>query len=276
MTTKKKTPPEALLTLPKKDELIRKAIDLLKEGDSPAYVTKKLTTGKLTEKEANDIVNDAITVIREEHLYKPAEVKALHILRYNKQTEELMKFVELDESLIGLPVSKGGITRKSWLASRERKIRAYDDCMRGMQQLENLYGLMANVISVEFNSNLEINGKPIDSSKYDLSKLSLDELIRLNQLIEKSKVDHTESGGVIEVVSEEGQVTEDIVAEILPANVELIQQITPPPDSESKPQEKSSADILQKLKERLAAVAAKKFGSIGGHLDQKEKELLNN
>lgn len=257
-----------------KSELISKAVEMMKQGHNAQYIKKQLheiSLNKFTVEEITNCISEAAAIVTQSYFNTGKDIRLLHLKRYNKEINRLLNVSELDESDIGKT-----ITYKQFLSSRNRKIKAFDKALDSMNQLETLLGLSSITNTVDVNSEVTINVNEVNSKKYDFSKLTLEEKVELLELMQKAKLGRSEPGGVLETNIEQENIIEDIDSEIVPANVELIKQVAPTPSPEYKSQEKTSVDVLQKLKERLSVAVAKRFEAIGGNLDQKEKNIIAN
>jgi hypothetical protein len=209
---------------------IVKAIELLKEGCSPAFIKQHIALNKkgaVTVGILDKILSAAHTEISSEYVNKRSEVVALHIQRYNKQIKKLLAVEELDQDMINSE-EEGGITYEAWMKSREKKIKAGYLAMETMFQKERLLQLHNKNFNFNFNQTETIKEVKTVKAIPDLSKLTFDEQVELYELMMEAKEDENENISV-KVINQETKinVTEDIEAEIVePANVELIKQET--------------------------------------------------
>jgi hypothetical protein len=256
-----------------KDELIANAIDALKQGYSVSYVKSIMLEIPQDKYDADEIIAEATRIISEDHLTKAADIKLLHLKRYDRTITRLLSTTELSADLIDQPPGKGGITYERWLASRNKKIKAYNDCIDTMQQKENLMQLFTNTLTIDENQDITFKmaeSKP--EPKFNISRLSFKESLELSEIFKKAKVGENEPLGVREVNREEN-FTQAVVteAEVLPANIEQIQQVQLP----ALLIDNVTTDPLLKLKARIKIMAAQKILEAGGHLDEEEKRLLD-
>ncbi|MBZ5859444.1 hypothetical protein [Flavihumibacter profundi] len=205
---------------------------------------------------------------RADQFIQVVEVIPIHIHRYNSIIDRLLKMKDysLDDLI------RGRVDKSDYYKAKERRIRAYSDCISTMIQKEKILqyhnpGFQLEVI----NEKIEVkSSKP----EYDLTKLTLDEQIEVLEFIKKTKQAEYNLLSVIQGNREDQVVTEDVAAEIVEtANIEQIKQKELP----AMPlQTITTFDPTAKLRESLKKIAALKLKEIGGKLDQEEEKYLSN
>lgn len=267
--------------MPTKDQLIALAIEILKQGDKPTYAKEKLNElakGSLDDTQLTDYVYDAARIITNDFSRTIPDLRSEHVTRYQNMVNTLLSIEELDPALIGKPISQGGITRKAWKASRDAKIQACDDCLKAMYQLEIACGILGSYLTIEVNTHFEVkDDKVATSAKYDYSKLSLDQKVRLLELMQKAKVkddDNASPESVKEATNTDTPNFEEVIAKDESANINQIKKIDLPKATGIKSQDSSLNDVKQRLRDTLRADAANKFQAAGANLDKQELNLV--
>jgi len=269
----------------RKIELTNQIIDLLKGGKSNKVVKTKIASGlkgKISENMINSLIKEAGLIIQNEYLKDAKSITAIHEQRYDRIISENLKIEELDQKDIvshdgelivdgeGNISEKQGITFAQWQASRNRKTKAYDDVLDTLQQKENLLQLVNLNLEIDINEEIDINLHD-KKSMYDTSKLTFEEQVELLQLMKKARKGNKEIQSITEIESEV-HITEDVIAEVLPANIEQIKQVPAPVEIQDN---SAPFDPTRKLRENLAKLAARKLKEAGGNLDSDEKKLLD-
>jgi hypothetical protein len=250
------------------------AVELMKEGRSVIYIKNHIAEnkkGSTSISSLDKIIEHANALIRSEFSSKAKDIQVLHTRRYNENINNLLKIEELNQDDIDSD-KEGEITYEAWLNSRNKKIKAYDECIKSMMQKENL--LQMNSDSFVFEINEEVNVEVKETKpKYDFSKLTLEEQVELYELVKLARVGDNEMHSIIERKRDEVVETIDVVAEVVQTtNIDQIEQKHTSPEVPKLP---FVVDPTAKLKEMLKREAAKKLQEIGSHLDEKEKFYLN-
>ena len=255
------------------------AVILMKEGNSPTYIAhqlKEISKNQISAHEIDELITASTNLLKKEYLITPRLVRLQHVKQYHINLKRLLSIKELNEFDIGKT-----ITKRQWDNSRKNKITANLEALDTMRQMQDLLGITITQVAVEINNQIALSGNShfhsATTADYDFSKLGINELVRLLEIIDKTIVkDREQPISVIEVANTEKIITEEVVAEVMPAtNIDFIKKIAPTPSPEQKPQGKSSDDVLQVLKNKLAQVAAKKYGNHGANLTEKERGLAN-
>lgn len=269
----------------RRKDIVANIVELKKEGKSNKVIIDHLlekTHGKVSRNMLENLTKEADLFIQNEHIQEVNLVVSIHTQRYNQAITDLLKVEELSQDDIvssdgkmivsedGTISEKQGITYQQWQASRDRKIKAYDEALNTMQQKENLLQLVNLDLEIDINEKIDINIKS-EKPKYDFSLLTFEERVELMELCDEAAMDHDEIMGTIEVIDEKPEETVDVEVEILPANVEQIKQVEPEGEKESVV---THFDLKLKLREKLKVIAAKKLKDAGANLDDQEQSLL--
>ncbi|MBC7948981.1 MAG: hypothetical protein H7Y42_13940 [Chitinophagaceae bacterium] len=258
--------PKKIIPLLDRDALIAKFLEQFKQGYSDKYIAmsaKENPACKFTDEQVLALITEAREILMNEHSHKPADIKLLHVARRNRMTAKLLATKELDADLV---------TSKRWLDSRNRKIRASSKALELLSAIESLLEISFErntTVEVLHEVNVSLNS-PEKSNLY-VTRLTFDEQLELYHMMLKAKVGRVEPVGVREI-DYMGNIIEDIEAEVLPTNVEHIKLINAPVDSTT---ERTSSDPTLRLRERLKALAAKKFHQVGAHLDDTEQKYFD-
>lgn len=245
------------------------AIQLIKEGYSKDFVIQNLIENSIdiiTPDQAKGIFSEAESFVKNEYDRKVTDIWNLHSTRYRKQISRLLATEELEERNIAI-----SCTYEEWQASRQKKIKAYDQALTTMKQLENLC-LIHHESILEINDDTQIN---IDETKQkiNLTKLTFDEQLELLQLMQKARIDNNELKSVSEAILSSVLEDENIL-QLIPEepNVGQIKQeeIEPQPNAPA-----FNSNPTKKLIENLKRIAAQKFRDAGGKLNETEEGLLN-
>jgi hypothetical protein len=255
---------------------IQIALDLMDEGYSTSYIREHIAAnkeGSVKQTAIDAVMANANEKIAHNQFLQRQEVTALHLKRYNMMIKELLAVEELpypDEETL----SNNEYAFQDWLESRNKKIRAYNDCIQTMFQKEDLLQYHNKGFVINVNVEEEITIKD-ERPKIDISQLTLQEQVELYQLIKKARKDDFELIGVIQNTTAGQDETIDVVAEVVETkpNIEHIAQLPIPEKPYISPV--TQFDPTAKLRETLRKLAAKKIEDAGGHLDNDEKKHLN-
>jgi hypothetical protein len=198
---------------------------------------------------------------------KVNEVIPMHIQRYNNQIYRLLEVEDYTED----DLLTGKITKRQYYTARERKIKAYSDCIATIIQKEKV--LQFHNTGFEFEVVEEKIEIKETKTKFDPYLLTFDECLEMHKLIEEAKEqqNYLPPITVYDNVPETKLIDNDnMMAEVV--NVELIKHEQPP-----VPNNIGSAklDPIQKLKDSINRLAAKKFKEAGGTLDEDEEKLID-
>jgi hypothetical protein len=194
------------------------------------------------------------------------EVIPIHTERYNRQIARLLAFEDYTKEDL-----RKGIDKAEYYKAREQKIRAYSDAINTMIQKERILQFHNSGFQLEvIEEKVEIR-KSKDALDFD--KLTVEELVKLLNLIQKTKSDTkylapiilNNSISRIEQVQEKRELNE-------PVNIELIKHEDPPENMDMSLPFK--IDPVIKLKENLNKIAANRFKEVGGNLDKEEERLI--
>lgn len=260
----------------KKKQWVLKAVEMLKQNYTNAWVREYIINqkeGSISEVAINDIFSEANLILTTEQYQKSTELTAIHVTRYNATIRRLLAVEELDQDLIDSE-EEGGITYETWMKSREKKIKAYLQCIDTMIQKETLlqYHNKDFTLEVNIDETVEIREtKP----KFDVGKLTFEEQLELYQMIKDAKKGENEIASITEVNREQKAEVIDIDHEVVePANIEQIKQKEIEPEPYVSPVTAFDPTVL--LRKRLKEVAAKQFQKKGAKLTDEEKEHLKN
>src|SRR5437868_238000 len=103
------------------------------------------------------------------------EVIAIHVERYNSQINRLLTVTDYLKEL------SGSVDRREFYRAKERKLKAYTDCINTLYQKERILqfhntGFQVEIIEEKIEIHQSIN-------PYDITHLSFEEQLELYQLI---------------------------------------------------------------------------------------------
>lgn len=236
------------------EKLVYRTIDWIKEGMS-LDTCKEILTNQLnpaTKKPyhprfVNEVVTTANTTIKEYYNYHKSQLIALHTKRYDKDINELLN---IDVS--------GYLPYKQ----TEKKIEAYMRLLDVMQQKETLLGMHRKSFRLIIN-NEQTTIVREKKARLDISKLSLQEQIELNNLLEKARKNEDEIGGVI-LRDKPQEVTEDAEYVVVDnkLNVDRMEH-REPKELNSAPIGSTLTNVEDRLKLALQKKAKEEFKKVG-------------
>lgn len=258
----------------KKKRWVLEAIDLMKTGYSNAYIREHIMTNKegaVSVAYIDSILSIANNEIVNSQFSKSEEIIPLHINRYNRQIKRLLETKDGDDLLANAD-DEVVIDPETYYKLRDKKIRAFSDCLDTMKLKEEL--LQFHHKDFVINYNLEEEVKIKDSPlKINLDKLTLEEQVELYQLIKKARKSENELAQII-LNTTTSEVIEDITHEEVVEKPNIDQIKIEEKEVEIKKLPITSVDPTIRLKEALARVAAKKLREAGATLTDEENELL--
>lgn len=237
------------------EPLCYKVIDWIKEGMSISNCKELLSQeiNPRTKKPhhirfVNEIVETANKLIKQDFSLQRSNVTGLHIQRYDKDIKALLN-----------------INVSNYLPYKqdEMKTEAFMRCLDVLQQKETLLGMHRKTFKLIINneSTIIVKEKKI---KLNITKLTLQEQIELNTLLEKSRRTDDELGGVILRRDIEAEVVEDVEYEVVEErkNVDRMENRNPKPLL--APQEGfAMMNVENKLKLALQKKAQEEFKKAG-------------
>lgn len=256
----------------KSKDPVQTGVALLKQGKNSSFITKHLLENNkdvTSIEEAKKVISEANEFIKSDYETDFKNIWLLHINRYKKEINRLLKTEELPESEVGR-----SITYEQFIASRNKKVSAYFKCMQTMKQLEDLYQITSDTSILELNEQININVDPPKDKWPNIDKLSFEELLELHELIQKAKKKDYEPQGVKEALLAPQNIIEDITHEVIEdVNLKQIKQV----QIEPKPTTASNyINPNYKLREALKKLAAKSFKNAGSKLTEEEEGLIEN
>lgn len=258
----------------KKKQWILTAIEMMKEGKSGSYIREHIRTfkeGSVSETAINEIFSEANLILTTDQYQKSTELTAIHVSRYNTTINRLLAVEELDQELIDSE-EEGGISYETWMKSREKKIKAYLQCIDTMIQKESLLQYHNKDFTFDVNIDETIEIKEV-KPKYDVSKLTFEEQLELYGIIRECKKDENQLASVLEVVREQKTETIDVEHQVIEqANIEQIKQKEIEPEHYVSPVTQFDPTIL--LRKKLKEAAAREIQRVGGNLTEEEKKHL--
>jgi hypothetical protein len=239
---------------PNFEKLVYPTIDRIKSGLS-LNACKELICQEINpntnrpyhERFAQDIVLRANALIKEDYTIQRKEVISQHMMRYDQEINHLLNYVA--------PIND----RQPWL-EEQANINARMDCLNVLHQKEELLGMHRKKFRLIINNEDEITVRE-KSPKIDLSKLTLEEKIELNSLIEKSRRTEDEISGVI-LNKESRKVIEDVDCEVIEEKVNIDRMENKIPISRALPQT-SLQDAKEKIRMALRKKAQEEYTRVG-------------
>lgn len=241
------------------ERLVYQAIDRIKSGMSIDACRELIceeinpnTKRPYHERFADEVALTANRLIKQDYDIQRSEVISIHTQRYDKEIDELLHFVApwyIEEDY----------------KREEAKNIAYMNCLGVLHQKEELLGMHRKAFRLIINNEETTvirNTKP----NIDLSRLTLEEKVELNQLMEKSRRTEDEIGGVI-LRSEQAKVIEDVEHEVVEEKLNIDRMENKQPKEIVQPhlenmallsiQEKMRLALRKKAKEELERVGSK-------------------
>lgn len=193
-----------------------------------------------------------------------ADVVPIHIKRYDSQINRLIALQDYTED----DVFNGAVTFKEFLRARDRKIKAFHDCVATMVAKESLLQFHNLGTEISFTEeDIEIS-RP--QRKYNLDALTFEEKLEFYHLWMKAKKDQRYFMPIIgsTEIKAKGFIEDAIVIEETP-NISQIKQVEASTNSELTLR---PVDPVTKLQQTLNKMAAEKFSEIG-NLSEDERVL---
>lgn len=156
--------------------------DLFKQGLSDDEIKHHLIIQKgMSIHSAGGYLSTGRAIIRNDFIKDRETTIGLHLRRYDKDIQQLLTIQP---------------RTSNFAKSNEIKTNAYIQLIDLLGQKEKLLGFHSRSFNIKINN--ETNVKVIQkSSKYDLTKLSVDEKLELMNLLNKAKILNKESIGII-------------------------------------------------------------------------------
>lgn len=187
------------------ERLVYKTLDWIKEGIA-LDVCKEILTNEINPSTkrpyhirfVNEIVHEANKLIKQSYNYHKTQIVSLHTKRYDKQIQELLN----------IDVSR-------WEPYKQvgKKIEAYMYLLDVLQQKETLLGMHRKSFKIVIN-NEQTTVVRDKKPKIDISKLTLDEQIEFNTLLEKARRSEEDLISVI-LNDNANEVIEDVECEVV-------------------------------------------------------------
>lgn len=251
---------------------LKNAISLLRKGISEGEIQRQLRKKypKLTENQITSIVTTAVKQIVDNNFIAAEEIIPIHLNRYNKQIEELLAVKDADDLIAGSD-EELHFDSKTYYQLRNKKIRAFSDCLNAMRQKEELLQLHDINFTLNLNSEERIiiqDRKP----EINLNKLTLEEQVELYNLLKKCRIDVSEVIGI----KTNAQVVEDIpIEEVNLSDMPNINFIKTEVLQEEVIEEKRK-DPTREIQKSLLIENIKKLKAAGANLTDEENELIQN
>jgi hypothetical protein len=198
---------------------------------------------------------------------KALQVVALHIERYSRQIDRLLAVQCCSDE----GYESGKVGKTQYYRQRNRKIKAYSDCIDTLIQKERLLQFHNTGFKISISEEkTEINYTT--QPKWDLSALSDEEQTEILELMLKAKKNQSIPLSITPYTGKQDETCE--AAEIVEErpNIELIKQIEAPVIAEFSLRR---VDPVTKLHQIINKVAAKRFNEVGT-LTEEEENLLKN
>jgi hypothetical protein len=197
------------------------------------------------------------------------EIIAIHLWHYNAQVNSLMKTKDIDESKVDGEI----VTWKHFYAAREKKIRAYVDCLNTLGQKEELVQLINSNLTVEINTKNSIIIKDAEP-KFNVTKLTFEEQLELYEGLKEARKVGDNLISVIQANTankNEAVEVDNLIVET--PNIQQIKQVQLPSVELKIPV--TNFDPTIRLRQSLERLAAEKFKEVGGTLTEEEEKLIN-
>lgn len=239
------------------ERLVYQTIDRIKSGMSVDACKEILeeeinpnTKKPYHERFVQDVTIKANSLIKQDYDIQRAEVISVHTQRYDKEIQDLLNFVA--PSYIWEDYKR-----------EEAKNIAYMNCLSVLHQKEELLGMHRKAFRLIINNEETTvirNTKP----NIDLSRLTLEEKIELNQLMEKSRRTEDEIGGVI-LRSEQARVIEDVEHEVVEErlNIDRMENRQPKEIIQPHPENMALLSIQEKMRLALRKKAKEELERVG-------------
>lgn len=235
------------------EQIIAIILELYAENYSTKYIREFLAKHelKITPAMIADCIKYAHIRISDQYSKKTLDLKSLHVARYNRIINSLIKVEELNEKLVGLSISY-----EDFQASRYKKIKSFEECLDALGSKERVLKMHSPTFTVNLKEEIEVKAtvKPL---KIKVENLTLEEQVKLLNYIQKTKDDIYQLQSVTAAKKEDSS-TVDAVAEVIDTkiNVEDIEQTKPEVIVSSA---RVVVDPTAKLREALAKEAEKKL-----------------
>lgn len=239
------------------ERLVYQAIDRIKSGLS-IDACKELICEEINpntkkpyhERFADEVALTANRLIKQDYDVQRSEVVSIHTQRYDKEIDNLLNFVA--PSYIWEDYKR-----------EEAKNIAYMNCLSVLHQKEELLGMHRKAFRLIINNEettIIKNTKP----NIDLLRLTLEEKVELNQLMEKSRRTEDEIGGVI-LRSEQANVIEDIEHEVVEErlNIDRMENKQPKEIIQPHPENMALLSIQEKMRLALRMKAKEELERVG-------------
>jgi len=239
------------------ERLVYQTIDRIKSGMSVDACRELIceeinpnTKKPYHERFADEVTLTANKLIKQDYDIQRSEVISIHTQRYDREIEVLLHFIP------------PWYIEEDWKREEAKNI-AYMNCLGVLHQKEELLGMHRKAFRLIINNEettIIKNTKP----NIDLSKLTLEEKIELNQLMEKSRRTEDEIGGVI-LRSEQTKVIEDIQHEVVEErlNIDRMENKQPKEFIEPLPQNMALSGIQEKMRLALRRKAKEELERVG-------------
>lgn len=189
------------------ERLVYETIDRIKSGTSLEVCREALlqqinpnTKKPFSTKFVTDVVLHANRLIKKHYEINTTDMISLHIKRYDEEIQKLREYrARVDPT-------------KPWLA-KNKNVLARIQCLEVLQQKEELLGMHRKAFKVVINEE-ETTIVQEQKGKIDVTRLTIDELIEFNTLIEKTRKTEDEISGVILRTREDRDI-EDVEVETI-------------------------------------------------------------
>jgi hypothetical protein len=255
-----------------KKQWILKAIELMREGYSTSYIREHIRInkeGSKTDAALTSILQEANAQIISSQFNKAEEIIPIHVSRYNRIAKDLLATQDFDDLI---EAGEDPDPDRYW-ALREKKERAYSDCINTIKQKEELLQFHNKDFVIEMNTEETVevrDAKP----EIDIGELSFEEQVELYEFFKKAKKTDMELAAIVQNTSSvQQEVTEDVQHEVVePLNIDFIkQEVLPVVEQKAKI---TASDPTVRLRESLHKLAAQRFKDAGGTLTDEEEKLI--
>jgi hypothetical protein len=255
-----------------KKQWVAKAIELMKDNRSSSFIREYIKgnkEGSKADTAIDTIMKEANALVTSSQFSRAEEIIPIHINRYNQNAKMLIEVKDILED----EVDGETITWEAFYAARNKKIKAYDDCINTLRQKEELKQYHNKDFVIEVNTEETIEIRETRNRRIQIEKLPYDEQVEMMEMMMESLQDENDLLAIVSKPEVEGEVTIDVEAEVVDVpNIQFIEHEKLP-----EPPKKSlvtAADPTVKLRESLQKLAASRFKAAGGTLTDDEESLI--
>lgn len=171
-----------LIEMDRKVTTIYRILDWYKEGLFRASIVEMLRAEEFSDSVIDEYLTECSSIIYEQFSTKSSNIVSLHLKRYDKEINTLLK-----RNYDRLPLK----------IRYKVKGAAFLNALETLHQKEKLLNLHNKQTLIRFNQRNNINETPEKPNRFDLTQLTLEERIDLLNLISKASPKNNINSGVI-------------------------------------------------------------------------------